>query len=416
MTFITKLIYSHCEVRQYFSVIKVDLKQYYCILFVASSDFATCGWGIMPCGRVPNGTERKENMSKGKKAFIIIAVVLVVLLALGGALWWFVDSKLDRIDFDNGEEWAVMSYSDESSTDISGTDLSASDLSGSDISGTDLSGTDISKTDISGTDAEKPDADVTVDSIEPVGGDVFNILLLGTDERKKGFSNSARSDSMTICSINRKTNEIKLISLERGMKVKMPNGKTTLITNTFHYGGPKYVLYAIENHLGLKIDKYIRINFYSFEKAINAVGGVDINLTKREAEYLNKYFKKEGKLGKYKVKSGNVHLNGHQALQYCRLRKSDSNWKRIGRQRTCIKAIQTSCKKMSLSKLNSVIDTVLPLIKTNLTKSEIVSLTAEVPSLLGSPITGMSIPKKVNGKYPGYDKQAVYIRQFIYGE
>ena len=180
------------------------------------------------------------------------------------------------------------------------------------------------------------------------------------------------------------------------MLVQLPNGKKNLLTHAFHYGGPKWVMSCIQTHFNVDVERYVRVNFNVFAELVDAVGGVDIELTSTEAAALNHA---EGvKTNTYpisrKVKKGKNHLSGFETLQYCRLRYTDSDWSRVQRQRTTIKAIQSRCRNLSVTELDNAIDAVLPMIQTNMDKTEILSMVSLVPTLLNSDIEDMTVPVK----------------------
>ena len=172
--------------------------------------------------------------------------------------------------------------------------------------------TDNSADETPGKAPELPEENIYSDS------KVFNILLIGTDERTEEFDPYARADSIMVLSLNKQTHDVKLISLERGMTVSMPGNRHDLLTHTFHYGGEKLVMETVRTHFNLDTERYIRVNFTVFEKLINYLGGVDVNLSAKEAEYLNKTFS-------FELTEGKNHLDGYIALQYSRLRERISH-------------------------------------------------------------------------------------------
>lgn len=220
---------------------------------------------------------------------------------------------------------------------------------------------------------------------------VLNILLLGTDERSDQYSDNARSDCMMVLSLNRKNHKIHLASLERGIGVPIEGQEDDWLTHTFAYGGAALTLKTVQECFELDIDRYVRVNFNSFEKIIDAIGGVDIELTALEAQGLNGEIYTNA-ITKHPVHEGLNHLDGYDALQYARQRFIDSDWQRIERQRNVISAAFDKVKTMSVFKWNDLLDTALPLVKTNFTKSEITSLLMEAPSFASSEIDQMTIP------------------------
>lgn len=228
--------------------------------------------------------------------------------------------------------------------------------------------------------------------------DVINILLIGTDERSKEFSVNARSDSMMLASVNRKTDRIKLVSLERGMGVPVLSGEYEgqydWLTHIFRYGGADLLLETIRTCFKVDVQYYVRVNFNTLAQIIDCVGGIDIELTQAEVNYLHD----NGQVGIFQdVVVGTNHLDGEKALAYSRIRKIDSDWKRVERQRNVIQQVVYQAKGLNLLQLNAFADEVLPLIRTNLTKGEIASLLFMAPNFVGTTLEQMTIP--VQGSY-----------------
>ena len=221
--------------------------------------------------------------------------------------------------------------------------------------------------------------------------DVLNVLLLGTDERSDEYSENARSDCMMILSLNRKTHKMRLTSLERGIGVPIEGQEDDWLTHTFAYGGAVLTLKTVQECFDLDVDRYVRVNFNSFEQIIDAIGGVDIELTALEAQGLNGEIYTNA-ITKHTVYEGWNHLDGYDALQYARQRFIDSDWQRIERQRNVVSAAFDKVKTLSVFEWNNLLDTALPLVKTNFTKSEITSLLMDAPGFTNSEIEQMTIP------------------------
>ena len=224
--------------------------------------------------------------------------------------------------------------------------------------------------------------------------DVINILLLGTDERTPQFNDNARADSIMILSLNTKTHTIKLVSIERGIGVPVPGRNNDLITHTFRYGGAALTLQTVRECFNVDVERYVRVNFSVFQRAIDTIGGVDITLTKAEADYLMQQKIQTAQNVTPNLVTGENHLDGKTALAYSRIRKIDSDWSRIQRQRNMIQAAINQVKSEDIFTLNKLADTILPMIETNLTKEEITSLLFEVPGFIsaGANMEQMTIP------------------------
>ena len=172
--------------------------------------------------------------------------------------------------------------------------------------------------------------------------------------------------------------------------------------------------------LRIDVERYIRVNFTTFARGINAVGGVDINLSQAEADYINEL------AGEAAYSAGTNRLYGWAALQYARCRKIDSDWQRIQRQRTVIQAALNRTRELSVGELDGLLNSVLPMVRTNLTEGEILSLLALAPRFQGATAGQMTIPASgTYGSMRGMGGRSLYavdfhanakiLQDFLYG-
>ena len=174
--------------------------------------------------------------------------------------------------------------------------------------------------------------------------DIQNILLIGQDRRSG--QERQRSDSMIICSINKKTGKITLVSLMRDMYVKIPGYQSHRINTAYSLGGMELLDETIEENFGVHIDGNVEIDFEGFIKAMTKVGKLDIHLTQDEAEYIN------DTLGYGKLKGGMNSLDAKQVLMYARTRYvGDGDYERTERQR---KVLTTAFDKLRKSNLRTI--------------------------------------------------------------
>ena len=155
------------------------------------------------------------------------------------------------------------------------------------------------------------------------------------------------------------------------------------INHAYAYGGPELSIKTINENFGLNIEDFVSVNFSSLPKIINILGGVDIEITNEELEYINGYIddinKKDGTNSSHITYSGVQHLDGTQALAYSRIRyTSGGDYKRTERQRTVIDAIFTKLTSAPVSSYNSLLNEVLPYVQTNLNATDILSLGTKV--------------------------------------
>lgn len=331
--------------------------------------------------------------NKKKKGKIVAAVIILIILAILIGGFAFVKGKLNLIDYDDGKkEYATIQEGDEDQLDL--------DLSG------------LEQVDPQGI----PSGEIYKDK------NVINVLLLGTDERTKDFSDNARSDSMMLLSINTKEHTAKLVSLERGMGVPILEGpykgQYDWLTHCFRYGGADLVMKEVRECFRVDVERFVRVNFTSVKSIVDLLGGIDIELTAAEAKYLN------GMPGR-NFSAGVSHLDGEAALSYARCRSIDSDWQRVKRQQTVIQACADKLKGSSVSTLNELLNQILPMVQTNFTQGEITKLMLEAPEFLGVEFERMTLPE--HGTYggmigmggrsmfaPDFVENAKILREFLY--
>ena len=255
--------------------------------------------------------------------------------------------------------------------------------------------------------------------------DVKNILLIGTDGRtvtEKG----TRSDTMIVCSINRKTKEIKLTSLMRDTYVSIPGYSKNRLNAAHAFGGVSLLDETIEKNFGLKIDGNVLVNFESFITAMTSVGNLDIYLTAKEASYLNN----DPEFGNHKwnLKEGVNSLTPEQTLGYARTRNvGQGDFERTERQRKVVIAAFNKVKQLSLSEIMALADDVLPCFATDMSNGTILSYITQVGG--GNYTIGETLRVPIDGgwKYamidgtrsvvlPDLQKNSDAIKEFIYGQ
>ena len=203
---------------------------------------------------------------------------------------------------------------------------------------------------------------------------IINVLLLGVDS-ETGKAEGGRSDAIILLSLNKKTKTITLVSFLRDCYTYMNINGSERCCKTNHayfWGGPAALIETLENNYKIEIDHYISVDFKSFPKLIDSLGGVSVPIEPYEADYINRTTTKIKKI----TSGDSVKLSGRQALVYSRIRHVDNEGDvgRTARQRTIITALIKSAQGASLGQLNNAMDIVLPNVHTNYGKGEIISL------------------------------------------
>ncbi len=231
--------------------------------------------------------------------------------------------------------------------------------------------------------------------------DVITIALFGTDftQNEKYGNLYGASDATMILGIDTKNNRLKLFSLMRDLYLDLPDGSGNKqnLNYTMAYGGPELILKTINYNFNLTVDKFIYVSLHTLPTIIDKLGGVEINITSAELNYINSYIDnidKENGTSTQKITSTGVQtLNGTQAAAYCRIRYTEGrDFKRTERQRDVLSALFQKFKTTSISDLTIMMNEILPLVSTNLTNTEIISIVSKV--------LGMGVPQIEQSRFP----------------
>lgn len=197
---------------------------------------------------------------------------------------------------------------------------------------------------------------------------VTNIALFGLDTR--GNDDSGRSDALMILSVDKKYNKIKLTSIARDTYVPIEGHGKTKINHAYAYGGSELAVKTVNSNFDMDIKDFVSVNFGQLADIIDYVGGVTVNVTSAEQQNANKYIESNKKI----TKTGDVHLNGEQAVAYARVRKVGGDTQRTERQREVLTDLFNNVKKMNKTKYPALINKVLSECQTSLTDNEMMTM------------------------------------------
>lgn len=295
---------------------------------------------------------KTKKKSKGLKNFLrILIVIIVIILGIAIAGYSFIHSKLNKMQTEHIDKTAI-GISEEAKDSLKG---------------------------------------------------YRNIALLGIDSRADDYGTGNRSDCIMIASINEKTKKVKLISVYRDTYVYVTeNGTKKLdkITHAYSYGGAQNTLKSLNEALDLNITEYVTVNFDAVIAAVNALNGVQIDITNEEIKYINDYIdatsQSSGVSSSHLTKSGKQTLDGVQAVAYSRIRyTAGGDYKRTERMRTVVMAMMSKAKTLNIGQLNKLADTILPRVSKNIENNDIIAL---IPSILSFDITeSLGWPYDVKG-------------------
>lgn len=230
---------------------------------------------------------------------------------------------------------------------------------------------------------ERPENDIPIDQIgvnQNLPGEWMNILLLGQDTRDP--EQRGRTDTMLLASVNKNTGKVKLTSIMRDLFVPIEGHKDNKINAAHAFGGPELTLKTVNQVFDLNVSKYVLVDFYNFQYIIEALGGVNLEITQAEMETINQMAASmalkdkdptlyDGELTDY---GKGTRLMGRQALAYTRIRKMDSDYMRTQRQRNVLTAIAEKLSDSDAMTLYESVQRVLPYVSTNVDIWDTISL------------------------------------------
>lgn len=219
----------------------------------------------------------------------------------------------------------------------------------------------------------------------PAGKEV--ILLIGVDKRDP--DDAIRADTIMLAVLDGKENRVDLLSIPRDSRVQIPGHGYDKINHARAYGGPSLLVDTVNNLLGSRVSKYVELDFNGFEKIIDTLGGIEIDVDRRM------YYPDED----IDLQAGFQRLNGHDALSFVRFRNDpEGDITRIGRQQVFVKAlIDQTLRLATLPKIPKLVSEVSRHVTTNLTVKEMLSLALSMKDLDMENVHSYTVPGE--GRY-----------------
>ncbi len=215
-------------------------------------------------------------------------------------------------------------------------------------------------------------------------GPYTNIACFGLDSRNGELEGGVQSDSIIIVSINNETNDVKLVSVYRDTLLLQADGGYSKANSAYNRGGPEEAISLLNRNFDLDIRNYVSVNFNALVDVIDALGGLEIELTQEEAYYSNGYAAETSRVvGQEMVKidevAGTQLLDGVHAVSYARIRYTTGNdFKRTERQREVLEKTMEKAKKADIFTLNKIVDKVFPQISTSLSITDMLGFVSNI--------------------------------------
>ncbi len=256
--------------------------------------------------------------------------------------------------------------------------------------------------------------------------DVVNILLIGADKRSDE-TDAGRSDTTMIATVDLKNGKLKLTSLMRDMYIDVPGYGMHKFNAAYSYGGVQLEYETIAQNFGIKLDGYVEVDMAAFREVVDLIGGVPMDLTEGEANFLQTAYV-NSKHGEKNVTAGPNVLTPYQALAYCRIRQDVSGeFGRTDRQRKVLISIFNELKNQDIMTITNICMKALKYVTTDLTEDQIRSLMTSVITMGTTEIEQLRIPYEGsymedrlsgNGTWVmqvDYDKNRQAMQYFIFG-
>lgn len=318
-------------------------------------------------------------MSRGKKiAFWILGILLVTVISAVSVGYYYVHSLADKVET-----------------------------------------VDIDKEDI----VVAPEVE---EKVSKYNDTILNIALFGVDADDKG---SGRSDSIMIATVDTKHKKLKLTSIMRDSYVNIDGHGVDKINHAYAFGGPTLAMSTINQNFDLNIRDFATVNFESLPKIIDKIGGIELDIDSEELKYINGYIKDINRINHTSSPeiqaTGLQHVDGTQAMAYCRIRyTTGGDYKRTERHREVLSTMFSKITTMSVTSYPSLLNEILPMIRTSLKSFDILDIGNEVLKMGISnieqerfPLDNYSQGKMINSiYYLTFDKDATakQIHEYIF--
>lgn len=261
-----------------------------------------------------------------------------------------------------------------------------------------------------------------------------NIALFGVDNRTQGaYDKASNSDTIIVMSINNDTSEIRLLSVYRDTYLNVYGNSYQKCNAAYASGrdgagsGPAAAIEMLNKNLDLDIKDYVAVDFKALVDAVDAVGGLEFEITSREANEMNKFIAESSRwVGKKssQVSSGQHTLDGVQTLSFARIRHDSNDFRRAQRQREVVTKLIDKAKSSGIGQINALVDAIFPEVSTSLSLMDLLSLVTQVSKFQLGDTAGF--PKHLTTKTLGNKGSCVipctlstnvsYAHEFLFGE
>ena len=244
----------------------------------------------------------------------------------------------------------------------------------------------------------------------PENKDIYNVLLVGVDKRKKTKS-YGNSDTMLLISIDSAKKVIHMTSFMRDLYAIVPGYGGRKLNSSYALGAGPLLVETLEENWKIPIDNYASVNFEAMVKVVDILGGVDLDFKQEEIKYANIYIRQlcshfGEKADTRQIQTpGRHHCDGIQALGYMRIRAVGFDYQRTQRQRNVVQAIMRKLKTLNVAQMMSLADQILPYVTHNLDEGRVLTLLTSAPAILTYDVVESRVP--FEGLYYSYNQNLI---------
>lgn len=220
-----------------------------------------------------------------------------------------------------------------------------------------------------------------------------NIALFGVDSRSGQLEGGTNSDTIMVASINQRSGEIKLVSVYRDTYLDNTNGEYRKATECFSGGGAERSVNMLNKNLDLDIKDFVTVDFNAIIKAVDLLGGIELDITEEERGWLNGYLVETSEVTGVPYTTidapGLQTVTGIQAMAYCRIRYTEGwDYKRTERQRVVLEKIFQKAQEKGVTGLIPLVNVMMDYVSTSLSNTEIISLASGIAKYKIADTTG----------------------------
>ena len=247
-------------------------------------------------------------------------------------------------------------------------------------------------------DSIKSDNIVVNKEAEAAAEGYTNVALFGIDSREGNLDKGSRTDCLIVASLDNKTKEVRLVSVYRDTLLDIEDGELQKCNAAYSFGGPTQAINMLNKNLDLNIQDYVTFDFAAVAKAIDALGGIKIDVKEEEVQYLNKFLGETARVAGTEAhevtQAGEQLLDGTQATTYARIRSTaGGDFMRTERQRLVIEKMLEKLQESKLTTINKMIDDLLPTVKTSFSATDILAYAKDFAKYRIAASTGFPFDK-----------------------